>query len=176
MADRCSIADAMTILGGRWAVMFRELDYGRRRCNEILTATRAPREVLTTRLRELKHAGRIRREQYSQHSPRAKYHLTPAGEELGPVLMVLAAWGEKRGKHSDLTAPVDFRHADHHLSRGWPAHSAGTRWNRAAFRPDPIPALGTAMSRWVISRGMGRAAPDRSPDSSADERRAGSCG
>ncbi|MHA7263746.1 winged helix-turn-helix transcriptional regulator [Arthrobacter sp. TMN-37] len=167
----------MTLRAGRWAVLvLRELDYGGRRFSKILTARGAPRDMITTRLQELAHAGLIRREQYSQHPPRDEYHLTPAGEGLGPILMFLAAWGKKWGEYSDLTAPFDFRHADHHLSGGGPAHSAGSSWNRAASQPGPISVWRPVMSRWAISRGNKRAALDRSRGSSTDVRRAGGCG
>ncbi len=117
VVDRCSIADAMSVLGGRWAVhVLRDLVYGRHRFSDILASTGAPRDVLTTRLRELERAGLVRRQQYSAHPPRDEYHLTPAGEELAPVLLLLADWGDRWGAHADLPGPVEFRHDDHHLT------------------------------------------------------------
>lgn len=117
MVERCSIADAMSVLGGRWAVhVLRDLVYGRHRFSDILASTGAPRDVLTTRLRELEHAGLLRRERYSERPPRDRYHLTTAGEELAPVLLLLADWGARWGPDADQPAPVDFRHGDHHLS------------------------------------------------------------
>jgi hypothetical protein len=32
---------------------------------------------------------------YEEHPPRAEYLLTPKGRELGPVMKLLRAWGEK---------------------------------------------------------------------------------
>lgn len=117
MVDRCSIADAMGVLGGRWAVhVLRDLVYGRHRFGQMLASTGAPRDILTTRLRELEGAGLIRRLQYSERPPRDEYHLSDAGEELGPVLLLLADWGDRWGAHADLPGPVDFRHDGHHLT------------------------------------------------------------
>ncbi len=140
MADRCSIADAMAVLGGRWAVLvLRDLVYGRHRFSDVLAATGAPRDVLTTRLRELEQAGLVRRQQYSEHPPRDGYHLTTAGEELAPVLLFLADWGSRWGGHADRPAPVDFRHDDHHLA---PRLACGTCGSPVA--PGHVSARSTA--------------------------------
>jgi DNA-binding HxlR family transcriptional regulator len=92
----CGIADALSIVGDRWALLvLRELGFGVHRFNDIQLNTGAPRDSLANRLRELEAAGLITRERYSEHPPRDEYHLTEAGAALGPALGELRAWGEK---------------------------------------------------------------------------------
>jgi DNA-binding HxlR family transcriptional regulator len=92
----CSIASALTFLGEKWALLVvRELALGVHRFDEIQRYTGAPRDILTSRLRRLEDAGVLERRQYSERPARFGYHLTPAGKELRPILLSLAAWGEK---------------------------------------------------------------------------------
>jgi DNA-binding HxlR family transcriptional regulator len=92
----CSIATALTFLGEKWALLVvRELALGVRRFDEIQRNTGAPRDILTSRLRRLEEAGVLERRQYQERPARFGYHLTPAGKELRPILLSLAAWGEK---------------------------------------------------------------------------------
>jgi DNA-binding HxlR family transcriptional regulator len=91
----CGIADALGIVGDRWALLvLRELTLGVRRFNDIRANTGAPRDSLATRLRDLEEAGLIARRQYSEHPPRDEYFLTAAGEAMRPVLRELRIWGE----------------------------------------------------------------------------------
>ena len=91
----CAIADALGVVGDRWTLLvLRELDSGVHRFNDIHANTGAPRDRLTTRLRELEEAGLITRRRYSEHPPRDDYLLTSAGSAIGPVLRELRIWGE----------------------------------------------------------------------------------
>jgi DNA-binding HxlR family transcriptional regulator len=91
----CGIADALTVVGDRWALLvLRELDFGVHRFNDIQANTGAPRDSLATRLRDLKQAGLITRRRYCEHPPRDEYVLTGAGSAIGPVLRELRIWGE----------------------------------------------------------------------------------
>jgi DNA-binding HxlR family transcriptional regulator len=91
----CGIADALGIVGDRWALLvLRELGFGVHRFNDIRANTGAPRDTLVTRLRELEEAALISRHRYSEHPPRDEYLLTDAGEAIGPVLRELRIWGE----------------------------------------------------------------------------------
>ena len=92
----CPIASALGVLGERWTLLaIRELNYGVHRFEEIVRNTGATRDLLAVRLRKLERAGVIEKRQYSEHPPRFEYHLTAAGEELRPVLLSLAQWGQK---------------------------------------------------------------------------------
>jgi len=95
----CAIADALSVVGDRWALLVvRELDYGVHRFNEIQANTGAPRDRLAIRLRELEEAGVIARRRYSEHPPRDEYVLTNAGRAMGPVLRELRIWGETHAR------------------------------------------------------------------------------
>ena len=57
--------------------------------------------TLSARLKRLEEGGIVERRFYEEHPPRAEYLLTPKGRELGPVMKLLRAWGEKHtGKAS----------------------------------------------------------------------------
>jgi len=109
VARVCSITDALTLVGDRYALLVvREIRYGRMRFTELLTGTGAPRDVLARRLRELEEAGIVERRLYSERPPRYEYVLTEAGLELHPVLLQLKEWGDR---HCNPGAePVIFRH------------------------------------------------------------------
>nr|WP_237531438.1 helix-turn-helix domain-containing protein [Streptomyces sp. SID3212] len=92
----CPIAAALDVVGDRWSLLvLRDLSRGVNRFNDIQANTGAPRDRLTTRLRELEGAGVITRRRYSEHPPRDEYLLTAAGEAIAPVLRELEIWGEK---------------------------------------------------------------------------------
>ncbi len=96
----CAIADALEVVGDRWSLLIlRELNFGVHRFNDIRANTGAPRETLTTRLRELEDAGVIVRRQYSEHPPRDEYVLTDSGRSITPVLRALRKWGEVHATH-----------------------------------------------------------------------------
>jgi DNA-binding HxlR family transcriptional regulator len=91
----CPIAAALDIVGDRWSLLvLRDLSRGVHRFNAIQARTGAPRDRLTTRLRELEEAGVIARRRYCEHPPRDEYVLTEAGAAIAPVLHELQTWGE----------------------------------------------------------------------------------
>ncbi|WP_205669253.1 winged helix-turn-helix transcriptional regulator [Amycolatopsis suaedae] len=66
----CTIADALEVVGDRWSLLVvRELFYAQRRFTEIARNTRAPRHILTARLRKLVEHGVFARTQYSPLHP-----------------------------------------------------------------------------------------------------------
>lgn len=50
--------------------------------------------MLTKRLTTLVKEGLFKKIRYSEHPPREEYLLTPAGQDILPVLFVLGAWGQ----------------------------------------------------------------------------------
>jgi len=92
----CSIADALRIVGERWALLaVREIAFGNRRFDEIARNTGASRDILTARLRSLEAAGVITRRRYQDRPPRFEYHLTEAGRDLRVILNLLREWGDR---------------------------------------------------------------------------------
>jgi len=86
----CPVAVASEVFAERWTpVILRELVLGSRRFNEIQRGVpRISRALLVKRLRDLAAHGVIT-------SVGGEYRLTPAGEELGEVVVQLGKWGQR---------------------------------------------------------------------------------
>ena len=90
------MAAALGVIGEKWSLLaIRELAFGVHRFDAIARNTGAPRDILTNRLRRLETAGVLEKRQYQERPPRFEYHLTEAGDELRPVLLSLAQWGDR---------------------------------------------------------------------------------
>jgi DNA-binding HxlR family transcriptional regulator len=86
----CPVAVAAEVFAERWTpVILRELVLGSRRFNEIQRGVpRISRALLVKRLRELQAHGVLT-------SAGGVYRLTPAGVELGEVVVQLGKWGQR---------------------------------------------------------------------------------
>jgi DNA-binding HxlR family transcriptional regulator len=92
----CAVADALEVIGEKWALLIvRELFWDVHRFADIAHNTGAPRDVLSARLRTLLEARIIEKRPYSEHPPRAGYHLTRAGRDLAPVVAAIGEWGKE---------------------------------------------------------------------------------
>jgi DNA-binding HxlR family transcriptional regulator len=91
----CPVAMASEVLTRRWTpLIIRELLCGSHRFNELHRGMpRVSRTLLSQRLTDLEDAGVIERRIASDGHP--EYHLTPAGEELRPVIESLGVWGKR---------------------------------------------------------------------------------
>jgi len=94
----CPVSRGAEIFAERWTpLILRELLNGSRRFSEIqLGLPRISRNLLTQRLVSLASAGVIERRPANRGRGFA-YHLTPAGEDLRPVVEALGAWGYRWG-------------------------------------------------------------------------------
>lgn len=93
----CPIAQAAEVLTERWTpLVLRELALtGSRRFNDIQRGVpMMSSSLLTKRLRDLERAGIIQRRPRDDGKG-TEYHLTQAGEELGPVLAQIGVWSER---------------------------------------------------------------------------------
>ena len=107
MPRPCSVAAALGVIGEKWSLLvIRELAFGVHRFDAIARNTGAPRDILTNRLRRLEAAGVLEKRQYQERPPRSEYHLTRAGQELRPVLLSLAQWGDRWAVDAPTTAFV----------------------------------------------------------------------
>lgn len=88
----CPVSKAMELLDERWTILvIRELVTGSRRFNELRRGLpRMSPSLLSKRLNELARAGVVERHADGND---VEYRLTPAGEELRPVVEALGAWG-----------------------------------------------------------------------------------
>ncbi|KAA2256109.1 helix-turn-helix transcriptional regulator [Solihabitans fulvus] len=104
----CAAAEALSVVGEKYSLLvLREIFFGVRRFDGIARNTGAPRDVLTARLRHLVDAEVITKVQYHERPPRFEYHLTDAGQELRPVLLLLTQWGDR---HLVDRPPVVWEH------------------------------------------------------------------
>lgn len=96
--DECPVARALDVIGERWTLLvLRDLFlFGPRRFQDFQDSlTGIAPNTLSARIKTLESAGIIERRLYSEHPPRADYHLTDKGRALGPALKSLKIWGEK---------------------------------------------------------------------------------
>jgi len=100
----CPVAKAAEIVAERWTpLVLRELLAGSRRFNDLRRGVPLmSQSVLAHRLRELEWAGIVERRSDGSGGP-SEYWLTPAGEELRPVIEQLGTWGY-RWAQSELDA------------------------------------------------------------------------
>ena len=112
--DSCTIGRAMGVLGEKWTVVvLREVFTGIRRFDDMRVRTGIPRQVLTDRLAMLVDSGVLRREPYREPGARARheYRLTAKGLDLYPVLIAVAAWGDRYLADPE-GPPLEFTHRD----------------------------------------------------------------
>jgi DNA-binding HxlR family transcriptional regulator len=90
----CTVARGAEVLGELWTpLVVRELLCGSKRFNDIHRGVpRMSATLLTQRLRKLEDLGVIERR---RRQGGYEYHLTPAGEELRPVIVGLGHWGAR---------------------------------------------------------------------------------
>ena len=91
------IARALELVGERWTLLLlQELLKGVRRFSDLNeTVEGISPNILSSRLKTLENHDVIRRKFYSDHPPRAEYHLTRKGHDLGLVAGALAVWGAR---------------------------------------------------------------------------------
>jgi DNA-binding HxlR family transcriptional regulator len=92
----CPVALGAEVFAERWTpLILRELLVGSHRFSELRRGLpRISRNLLTQRLASLERAGLIKRRRRS-NGRGFDYYLTPAGEELRPVVTALGTWGYK---------------------------------------------------------------------------------
>jgi DNA-binding HxlR family transcriptional regulator len=88
----CPVAKAMELLDERWTLLVvRELAAGSQHFNELRRGVpRMSPTLLSKRLNQLVRAGVVERR---RDGADVRYLLTPAGQELRPVVEALGAWG-----------------------------------------------------------------------------------
>jgi len=79
----------------------------------MVRRTGAPRDTLAARLRTLVAAGVLERRQYCEHPARFEYHLTEAGRDLHPVILMLMRWGDRHLAGAD-GPPLVLEHSCGH--------------------------------------------------------------
>ncbi len=93
----CGFARALEVVGERWTLLIvRNLLVGPKRFTDMMRGLPGiPSNVLTLRLKELEHAGIVRRRVLARPSRAVVYELTAYGLELEPAVAELGRWGAK---------------------------------------------------------------------------------
>ncbi len=95
--ESCAVEAALDVIGNKWkgVILFHLLD-GTKRFNQLRRLIpSATQRMLTLQLRQLEKDEIITRTIYPEVPPKVEYTLTPFGEELKPILLLLRAWGKK---------------------------------------------------------------------------------
>ncbi len=107
----CGFARALEVVGERWALLIvRDLLVGPKRFTDLLRGLPGiPSNVLTARVKEMEHAGLVRRRVLARPSRGVVYELTAYGLELEGVVVELGRWGAKSlgDPRPDETVTVD---------------------------------------------------------------------
>jgi DNA-binding HxlR family transcriptional regulator len=109
----CPIAHALDVVGERWALLIvRELvEHDQLRYSDLhANLSGCGTNILAARLKELERNGVVRRRRLPPPAASTVYELTEYGQELRPVLHMLAHWGAR-----SLGPPT----ADTELEPGW---------------------------------------------------------
>ena len=125
----CPVAHALDVVGERWSLLIvRELiEHGPLRYSDLhCQLTGCGTNILAARLKELERNGVLRRRKLPPPAASTVYELTEYGEELRPVMHVLAHWGAR-----SLPPPTD----EEEREPGWLAAAL-----QMAFPPQPTDA------------------------------------
>jgi len=112
--ENCTVGRTMAILGERSTFMvLRDVCNGIRRFDDMRRHSGIPRQVLSNRLSLLVEHDILHRVPYRAPGERERheYRLTPKGFDLYPVLVAIAAWGDRYLADPE-GPPVEFAHRD----------------------------------------------------------------
>jgi DNA-binding HxlR family transcriptional regulator len=108
----CSVARSVSVVGDPWTLLIlREAFLGTRRFDDFQAGLGASRAVLSDRLEKLVDHGVFERRPYQRKPTRHEYRLTEKGIELYPVIVSLAAWGD-RWLDGGEGRPLELIHSD----------------------------------------------------------------
>jgi DNA-binding HxlR family transcriptional regulator len=106
----CSVAATLEVVGDPWTLLIlRDAFAGVHRFEQWQENLGVARNVLAARLKALVAHGVLARQPYSEHPPRFEYVLTAKGRDLSPVLLTMAAWGD-RHVYGEPGGPAQFTH------------------------------------------------------------------
>lgn len=91
----CPIELGLSVIGGKWKLLIlcRLREQTMRFGALYKTLPGISQKMLTQQLRELEADGVVQREVYRVVPPQVEYQLTPVGQDLLPILDILAQWG-----------------------------------------------------------------------------------
>jgi DNA-binding HxlR family transcriptional regulator len=108
----CSIARTLAIIGDRWTLLIlRNTFLGIRRFDDFQANLGVTRHVLSERLKRLVEHDILKKVAYHDRQERFEYRLTDKGRDLYPIMLSLAAWGDKWLDEGQ-GAPIYYIHQD----------------------------------------------------------------
>ena len=98
LEDReCPLSATLGLVGEWWTLLILHDAFdGYTRFDEFQRNLGISSSLLTSRLKRLVAEGVLERRQYEARPPRFEYVLTDLGRSLRPIIVVLAAWGNRR--------------------------------------------------------------------------------
>jgi DNA-binding HxlR family transcriptional regulator len=105
----CPVAKAAEVFCERWTpLILRDLALGATRFSELQRGVPlASPTLLSSRLKQLEKEGIVCRRK-SASGGNWTYHLTPAGEELTPIVMSLGVWGQRWSRRELAEHEIDL--------------------------------------------------------------------
>jgi DNA-binding HxlR family transcriptional regulator len=95
-SDMCSIARSLEKIGDSWSLLIlRDLGQGLSKYDELKESLEISPATLSKRLSILVEEKLVVKVIYQENPLRAKYVLTPIGQEFLPVLAMIMVWGNK---------------------------------------------------------------------------------
>ena len=92
----CPIARSLERVGEWWSILIiRDALHGFTRFDQFEKSLNIAPNMLTRRLNALVNAGLLERRRYNDRPPRYEYLLTQKGRDFRPVLIAMAAWGNR---------------------------------------------------------------------------------
>jgi DNA-binding HxlR family transcriptional regulator len=150
----CSIAQTLELVGEWWTpLILRDVYLGLHRFDDIAENLEISRNLLTRRLADLVARGILDRRRYQDRPPRYEYHLTEAGRELVPALLVLMAWGDRHATPPG-GPPVRPVHTEcgHEFTPVVACSSCGVPVNARTVSALPGPGAAEGPGTWVLHR------------------------
>jgi DNA-binding HxlR family transcriptional regulator len=105
--ERACVAAAAAIISSKWTPqLIYAMANGVHRFGELQKEVGGinPR-TLSARLDELERSGILVKTAYAEVPPRIEYALTPKGEDLLPILVQMAEWGDKYADQPVVAVP-----------------------------------------------------------------------
>lgn len=99
---RCSIAQSLEQVGPWWSLLIiRDAMMGAKRFGQFQRTLGIAKQTLSARLNHLVETGIMERRPAVDGSHHDDYVLTEKGQDLAPVLIALAQWGDHWAEHSE---------------------------------------------------------------------------
>ncbi|MFL9485093.1 winged helix-turn-helix transcriptional regulator [Chitinophagaceae bacterium LWZ2-11] len=93
----CGVTHFLNLIGGKWKIMI--IYAVSKNCNRFSLLQKAipqiSKQMLINQLRELEEDKIIERKVYAEIPPKVEYKITPYGQSIMPIILVIQDWGQK---------------------------------------------------------------------------------